>query len=215
MISISVEADVKKVTKDLSSLAYEQVPFGTAFALTSLAKRIRDAETKALSSVFDRPVPFTLGAFGVISARKSTLEAIVFAKDIQAKYLAPSEFGEPQYLGAGKAIRTPVAVQTDASGNLPKDKIKQLLAQPDVFMAKIGNINGIWQRQPKAKFAGKRVVRAGPAIKAAKPKLLIAFTKPKQIKTHLEYRERAEQIVDTYFTADFAAGMERALATAK
>lgn len=215
-VDINIRADIKSITRDLDRLAYQQLPYATALALTGLAKRVQAGETANLTSVFDRPVPFTMKAFGVIAARKDTLTATVFAKDIQAKYLAPSEFGETQYLGAGKKIRTPADIQLNAYGNIPKGKIAQLLARPDVFMATIKGVNGIWQRPtktaPQGAVRGKR--RGGPKP-VDRLTLLLAFTAPKAVKTKLEYHQHAQMIVDQYWQTEFAWAMAQAKATAK
>ena len=67
-IAISVRADVKALSKSLDAFAREQLPFATALTLTGLARRVRDAEVKAMGSVFDHPTPFTLNSVGVKAA---------------------------------------------------------------------------------------------------------------------------------------------------
>jgi hypothetical protein len=208
-IQISVRADVKRLQQSLDRLANTQVPYATALALTAVAKRVQEAEAKALSATFKNPVPFTQRAFRVRPARKSNLTAIVFALPIQAAYLEPSEDGVPQALGKGKRIRTPVDIGVNASGDIPKGTIKRLAGRKDVFVGEVKGVNGVWQRLPSK---GKR---RGNAKQGQRLRLLIAFTRPKQVKTRLNYRQRAQAVIATSFDGEFSVAMKRALATVK
>ncbi len=214
-VTISIRADVKGLQRQLDRLANSQLPFATALALTALAKRVAASETAALSTVFENPTAFTKRAFGVLPARKATLTAVVFAKDIQAAYLAPSEQGTPQYLGKGRRIRTPVNINTNVSGNIPKGSIQRLLARPGVFLGTINGVNGLWQRVGSPKRAGRRTRRIAGNERPHKLRLLVAFTRPKPISTRLEYHQRARAVIAAGFDEEFSVAMRRALATVR
>lgn len=219
-IKISIRADTRALERQLTKLARTQVPFAIALAINAVAKRVVQGETEALSQVFDAPRAFTKSAFtqapsfGGAYATKRSPTAIITAKPLQAAYLAPSEDGTPQSLGQGKKIRTPVNVRTSAGGNIPKDELRRLFAEPDVFLGEVRGVNGIWQRPspPRPKGAPKRRLKSNTT---GRLKLLVAFTRPVQVKTKLGYRERAEMIVQKHFNTDFDAAIAKALASAR
>ncbi|RQR00009.1 hypothetical protein DF025_36735, partial [Burkholderia stagnalis] len=106
--AISVDADVRALTKSLTRLQKDQLPFAISQALTATAKLAQGAEKAALPEVFDRPTPFTINSVAVKGARKSDLEARVFVKDIAAAYLEPYEFGgDHKLIGRGKTWLNP------------------------------------------------------------------------------------------------------------
>lgn len=204
-MQIDISLDVKQATRGLGSAA-RQVPFAAALATTHLAKMVQLSETEALPSVFDRPTPFTMRAFGVSTASKSSPQAEVFAKTIQARYLEPSETGGLQILGKGRAIRKPVDIRTNAYGNIPKGAIARRVPAGQLstkgkrgfFIGKVHGVNGLWQRQPGHKL-----------------KLLIAFSRPQPVSTHLEFQRRARAVVKANFAEVFGAALRRALKTAR
>jgi hypothetical protein len=214
MIEVSVRADLVGLQRSLSALAQTQVPYATATALTALAKRVQAAEKISLSTVFDRPTPFTLGAIGVRAARKDTLQAMVFVRDTAAGYLSPYEFDGPRKLN-GRALLNPKAIGLNRYGNLPKGALAKLKARPDIFIGpvktKAGSINGVWQRPAANAKAGAR--RGGNST--GKLKLLIRFADGKPVPRRLGYRDRAKKIVDGFFKVEFDAAMARAMASAR
>jgi hypothetical protein len=224
-VTIKITTNAKEMRRALSDFARKQVPFAAATALNAVAQKIIAGETEALSEVFDSPKAFTKSAFtqspafGGQYASKRNLTAVVAAKPTQAVYLAPAEFDEPQSLGKGKRIRTPVNVRTGAGGNLAKGAIQRLLARPDVFMGEVHGINGIWQRPkrgiPRGRGYGTKGKHSNIGGSGTTLKLLVAFTRPVKIKTKLGYRERAATIVQKHFDGAFEAALQRALATAK
>jgi hypothetical protein len=207
MFVIDIRADVKRMERTLSALAYKQMPFATAQGLTELAKIVQAGEQEAMTSVFDRPTPFTLKSVGVRAARKDNLQALVYVKDIAAAYLEPYETGGTNKLNS-KALLKPVAAPLNQYGNLSKSKLAQLKAKGNTFIGKVKGkggeiINGVWQRTPAAKG------------KPAGMKLLIRFTDAHPIKQRLDYRPRAEQLVRTNFNRVMGKALGKAIATAR
>lgn len=207
MFVINVRADVKQMERRLSALAYKQMPFATARGLTELAKIVQAGEQEAMTSVFDRPTPFTLKSVGVRAARKDNLQALVYVKDIAAAYLEPYETGGTNKLNS-KALLKPVGAPLNQYGNLSKNKLAQLKAKGSTFVGKVKGkggevINGVWQRTPAAKG------------KPAGIKLLVRFTDAHPIKQRLDYRPRAEQLVRSNFNRVMGKTLGRAIATAR
>lgn len=219
-IRIKVSFDARRMQRGLTDLAKKQIPFAISQAVNAVAQKVIDAETAALDETFDQPRSFTKQAFTMAShfggqrASKRNPVAIIVAKPIQEAYLAPSEFGEPQSLGQGKRVRTPVNIKTGSGGNIPKDAIARLLQEPDVFIGSVNGTNGIWQRPtaPRPKGTPRRKIKSNTT---GRLKLLVAFTRPVRVKTHLRFRERAAEVVGRSIDAEFDRALAKALATAR
>ncbi|MDR3438964.1 hypothetical protein [Telmatospirillum sp.] len=225
LVNISIHADVKHLQRSLDDLSRKQLPFATTLALTGLAKRVQAEETKALGETFDKPSPFTLRAFGVKAAKKSTLTALVFAKDIQAEYLKPFLDGGRQLLRGKRGLPVPVDIRTNQYGNLPKGTIARLKAQPNVFFGAVklkdGRvISGIWQRPAVGTrrdgtrgSKGNTQRRVGGARTGLK--LLVKWSEGVELHQRLGYRERASRIINGFFGVEFSKAMAKAMATAR
>ncbi|WP_321810084.1 hypothetical protein [Burkholderia sp. BCC1985] len=225
MFDISVGDDIARLRRSLTALERDQLPFATAIALTAVAKKAQAAEKDAMPEVFDRPTPFTVNSVAVKGARKSDLEARVFVKDIAAAYLAPYEFGgDHKLLGSGKTWLNPKDKSLlNQYGNFSKTALKRLQARPDVFIGSIKTssgetIGGVWQRPPSVRVTKVRG-RRGAVVRTADPrghlKLLIRFGDARPVRQHLEFGERAFEIVDETFESEFDLAMRQAIATAK
>ncbi len=227
MTSINLNADIGKLTRDLDEFARKQVPFATARTLTTVAQMVTAGERQNIETTFDNPRAFTKNAIGVIAARKNNPVAKVFVKDAQANYLAPSEFNTDQFLGRGKRIRTPADIRTNNSGDIPAGKLKQLLSQNGVFIGHVsglagGNaVSGVWKRAPVKNIGAGRGAKGmkraprGTATQQRKIQLLVAFTKPKPIKTKLEYHALAEKLVKANLVTEFQKALKQAQSTAR
>jgi hypothetical protein len=223
-IEISIRSNIKEVQKSLDAFAYQQLPFATSNALTALAKEVKDdGFVKALTDTLDRPTPFTLNSAGVKPAKKNKQYAEVFVKDIAAGYLKPYEFGGERKLNS-QAVLYPKGVPLNQYGNIPRSKVKSLKGRKDIYVGKIKTksgdvINGVWQRPVSA---ARMVTKKGmprnlpkTANTTGKLKLLIKFGDPQEVKQDLNYRERAQRIVNTRFNAVFGAALAKAMATTK
>ena len=225
MITISVRAEIQAAMRNLSDLEKKQVPFATATMLTALARLAQTAEKQALPKVFDRPTPFTVNSVAVKGARKSSLEAKVFVKDIAAAYLAPFEFGGMHKLvGAGRTWLNPKdRGLLNQYGNFSKSALDRLKARPDVFVGTVHTrsgeaIGGVWQRPAPTKVIqtpGKRATKLRGANKTGHLKLLVRFGDAQPVKQHLEFGMRAESVVKANAGAEFAKALAKAVATAK
>ncbi len=208
---ISVKADIKKLTAQLDGLARKQIPFATAQAINGIAKRAAEAEAKAMTEQLDRPTPFTQRGIGIIRARKGMPYAVLFIKDIQARYLKPEIMGGPQVLGKGgsaKAILQPIAQAVNQYGNIPKGALGRLRNRKDIFVGPVTirgrTVSGVWQRSKAARG------------KAGGLKLLIRFADPKQVKTRYRWGDAVRRTVNSSIVAqEFNAAMTKALATAR
>lgn len=150
------------------NVAERQVPFAAAQALTWTAKDVAGAETNEMSSVFDRPTPFTLNAPYVRPATKQTLQAEVGLKDQAGhRHYLPIEIGggsRPQKgfermlqrIGVMRADEVAVPALgaiTDAYGNMSRGQIVKILSQLRAFYAAGYDANATNSRRSKAKRA--------------------------------------------------------------
>ncbi|MFL9999013.1 hypothetical protein PQR34_47435 [Paraburkholderia sediminicola] len=220
MLQISVKSNVDAVSRRLSALAYKQLPFAEARAVTALAKLAAVAEKAAIPEVFDNPIPFTVNSVAMQAARKDMPVARVYIRDKAAQYLAPYEFGGVQFLGGKPADLVPVAAAANRYGNLPRGTIRKYMNRPDVFLGPVktahDEVYGLWQR-PAAQYANKMrgKARGLMANTTGKLKLLVAFHKPVQTKKRLEFGTRAQAIASANFNRVFGAELAKAIATAR
>lgn len=214
-VSLRVRIDAKEVSRAFERLAREQIPFATKLALDGLAQKVADAETAALSSVFDKATPFTLKAFGIQKATKSVPYAVVFAKDRQDKYLAPYEDGGRQFLGSKRALLNPKDIKLNQYRNIPKGALARLKGRKDIFIGamptKSGMVGGVWQRLPVPKLP--RGTHGPPA--PHRFKLLIRWGDPQPVPAKLHFGDRARRTVGANLQGEFAAAMAKAQATAR
>lgn len=234
MLEISITSNVKEISKSLSDLAYRELPFATARALTELAREVQAAERFAMQSVFDRPKPFTLNSVRIFGATKDTLTAGVFVMDKAADYLSPFESGGQHFIapGRGDNLLGPVQAKKTQYGGLPRGYVARAKGRKDTFTGVVntrqGPINGLWQRvvhyetidrtgtRHLANNLTGRRVRDGHRLtgkKVSTLKLLVRFVKNKPVKQHLEFEVRADQLVHRRFNAVF--GRELAIAIAR
>ena len=223
MLSISVRADVKGLTRQLSALAQKQIPFATATALTATAKLVAAAEVENMKKVLDKPTPFTLRSVRVKGARKSDPVATVYMQDTAAVYLLPFEFGgRHKLIGKGITWLNPKDKSLlNQYGNLPKSKLNALKNRPDVFVGTVKTkdgktIDGVWQRptaEPAANAKGKVKLKAKTNY-SGKLKLLIRFGDALEVKDQLHWRTLAQKTVGAVFKEEFTKALAAALATA-
>lgn len=231
MLTLNVKTNIDQFQRGISALAYKQLPFAVAQALTSIAGRVVAAEQRNEEQVLDRPKPFTKGAMGVIRADKKRMSATVFMKDITAAYLEPYEFGGRNVLNS-KALLKPIDARKDLDqfGNLPRNFIKKLRGRKDIFIGAIktknGTVNGVWQRSvaqgasvPVARLGKNGQLRMGKTKKATNTtgalKLLVKFTDAHAVKQHLDWFGVAKRTVDKSFNAEMGRALARAIATAR
>ncbi len=134
----------------MENLAGDKPAAALADALNHTANQARIALRDEISSVFDRPTPFTLNAVRVLHARPKTLDAAVFVKDEKdgaSKGFAPEDWFKPQVEGgprsskrsedmlrtagilpAGMFVVPGKGARLDRYGNLSRGHMNQILS---------------------------------------------------------------------------------------
>ncbi len=199
--TLNVRNDFRRFSDTLNHFQRTQLPFAAAKALTKVAQEVAAEQTKALETNLDRPVPFTKRAFGVLSARKTSLSATVFAKDIQAGYLQRAELGGTR-LPEKKAVVVPAQARLTGAGNIPKGAVKASIASNRVFIGTIKGKAGVWQRLARSK-------RGQPL------KLLYRFKPRVEYRPQLGYRERLAPLVARSLPGLLGKAMEDAMRSAR
>ena len=218
MIQISVAHDLDKLTRWLDDVQRKQLPFATARALTRTAQDVQAEVPKLLTSVLDKPKPFTLRSTYIRRADKRTfpIQAEVGFKRKQAAYLAALLKGGARALKPseikfrGRQIVPGSAAPIDQYGNVRKTDLLRILRAADnggrgwkggtVFVGKgrSGRLpDGIWQVD-------------GRQIQA-----LFFFTDAQQYEQTIPFLETGRRVVRERFTSNFRDAMRSAVATAR
>lgn len=220
MLDIDIRTNLRELQRGMTLLEVNQIPFATALALTEIAKDVKTEEVSSMDATFDRPTSFTRNSMGVIPAAKAKPYAVVFVRDIAAKYLEPFEFGGRHDLGRKQGLLTPVGQPTNAYGNLSQGTVARLKGRQNVYVGAIETkngktIRGIWERTGvTAKGKTRKRAARGSVFtpEHGRLKLLVRFTDPGEVRQQWHYVERARMVVARSYDARFRAAMARALA---
>ena len=161
-MQIQLKADTKKLTKHLSFIQKQQVPFATTVALNQVAFDARLAVQTALPKKLDRP---TKGLIKSVIVEKSKKKHLIARVGFAGKGFGSSAWSEtPALIMArliaggtrkprGKAILVPIVknIKLNAFGNLPRTKIKTLLGKPARYFSgkPKGRDAGVYERIKK------------------------------------------------------------------
>jgi hypothetical protein len=147
--SISFEADISVLQRELPDWAARRVPSITRNALNDTVEEARFAEIDKIRGVFDRPTPFTQRAPLYRKATKDNLVAEVYVRDTPSggsrppsKFLGPEVRGGPRQhkafelaliragiMRSDEFALPAIGQRRDAYGNLPGSLIVQILSQ--------------------------------------------------------------------------------------
>ena len=154
-MNLSIQADFTQLTKNLTRVQREQVPFAIAQTLNALGDDVARAVTVQMDRYLDRPTPFTKKAyvggrgFKGKRATKRNFEAILIPGDIQAKYLKFQIAGGTR-LPDQKAILVPTKLAPkNKFGNLTRGNRKRMVAGGGNFFSagdREGKTPGIYKR---------------------------------------------------------------------
>lgn len=189
--------------------------------MTSVTRKIQEAQKTVFQQNLENPTPFTINSLGSVGARKNDLNARVFVRDIAASYLEPFEFGGVHKLNS-QALLNPKNIKLNKHGNLTRNKMSQLKAKSDVFIGDIGGVNGVWQRRKtkKIKKGKKRLKRSQNGSRRSRqkmpaPKLLIRFGDALQVNPTLGYMDRADTMAAALMPGELSRAIAEAMRTAK
>ncbi|MBE0158412.1 MULTISPECIES: hypothetical protein [Klebsiella] len=211
-------ATIRDLSRQLKQLQ-KQIPFATAQAMTSVVREIAAAQKVALGRKLESPTPFTVNAVGSSGARKNNLRAKVYVRDIAAEYLEPFEFGGEHKLNS-QALLNPKNIKLNKYGNMPRNKLSQMKAKPNVFVGEVNGVNAVWQRRKPKKSKKKRAKRSAngtrrPKQKQRSPKLLVRFGDALPVTPVLGYMSRSRTMAEALMPGALSRAIAEAIRTAK
>ena len=245
MLSISVQADVARLTRHLREVERKQIPFATAQALTAAATGAKVDVRAAMASIFDRPTAFTLNSIYVQKASKSRLEADIHIKDeggkgtAAGKYLLPEIVGGPRMqkpferrltaAGIGTGYFAPAyGADFDANGNMNRGQIVAILsamnAMNDVAAKGLnGRKRGVRKAEKyfvvngqNAPYKNGNGLRPGIYKRtSALPIPVLWFIPRPTYKAIFPFFELGAASMQRRFPAEFTKALDKALATAR
>lgn len=136
-VELRITSNEKDLKRKMNLFQRKHFPVAAANALNEIARKTANAERAQLQKKLDRPTPFSIRSINFFKAKPNDLSALIFIKDIAAKYLHYPLSGETEVAGNRKLV--PVA---DGKG----------------ILNKFGNITGLKQKSPdraKKKFMTK------------------------------------------------------------
>ncbi|EPV0704784.1 hypothetical protein G3W18_10725 [Klebsiella pneumoniae] len=211
-------ASLRDLSRQLKQLQ-KQIPFATAQAMTSVVRDIAAAQKVALGRKLESPTPFTVNSVGSAGARKNNLRAKVFVRDVAAEYLEPFEFGGEHKLNS-QALLNPKNIKLNKYGNMPRNKLSQLKAKPNVFVGEVNGVDAVWQRRKPKKAKKKRARRSAngtrrPKRKQRAPKLLVRFGDALPVTPVLGYMDRSKAMAEALMPAALSRAIADAIKMAK
>lgn len=162
---IDVRTDFRQVETALD-VAQQQVPFALSRAMNLTGRDVINAERDEMSSVFDRPTPFTLNALRLRPATKQDLVAVVDVRDSDR----PDHFIRPQIHGGARMQKRfeqllvqrgvmkaderavpALGAELDAYGNMSRGQIVRILSQLQAFNLAGSDANATDSKRSRAK----------------------------------------------------------------
>ena len=198
-MNISVNMDVRDVTRWVAKVHKKQIPFAASQALNDTAFQARTDVMDAMAKYLDRPTPWTKRGIRVNRASKRTLRAEVLILDNRWKYLKYQTKGGTRQPN-NKAIAVPVEQRRNKYGNMTRGAVAKLLAKPNVFSGQVNGVPGIYQR------VGGRNPRT---------KLLVYWVPVVEYEARFPFQKIVQQSVKKNFKKNFDRRLAAAIRSAR
>jgi len=167
-VSIKINTNERQVKKELSLFKKKHAPQAMANAINNVGHKVVKAEIAQLTKKLDRPTPFTTKSVVMpkkFQAKPNDLAALVFVKDIAAKYLRYVYEG-----GIEKAKQTSILAPVSSAGGERLNKFGNIIgkrnnkadAPSKIYYAN----NALWKNVGKGK--SKLLAVSKPFIKHRK-----------------------------------------------
>ena len=201
----TLQSDMRKLQQSLTEFQKKQLPFATSVALNQVASLGQKAALRSMSRNLDKPTPFTKRGLRITRSTKTRLMSEVYIQEIQAAYLQYQVEGGTRR-PKSRALIVPVQQRVNQYGNLPRNKVKQLLARNDVFVVHSRNRDG-----------RSRELSSGiyQRMKTGRLKMLVAFETKAKYSKRYPFEASVVDEVNRYLVPVFRQSFARALATAR
>lgn len=236
-MGFNVTSNMDAVMRRFEDVATRQMPFAMSRALNATAQDVRDAEVATMSKVFDRPTPYTLGAFQIRPSTKANLVAVVEQKEQAGRrdYLKREALGGPRQSTALENLlraKLPIAgiltailpadnARLDRYGNWSNGQRNEVLAAVGAMRDSTSNrsARSLKRKKNPSKFF---VPTSGlpPAIYErtgkGQLKVILAFTAAAPVYTpRFPFQRVAQDTAEAVFPAHFALAFTAATSTAR
>jgi hypothetical protein len=209
MAIISIRSDIDRFARTLDDFQRTQLRYATARALTRTAKIAAADIKRQIPSVFTAkgpPVPFTINSVGFThtDSRSKEMRTNVFVKTKQGAYLSIEETGGSVRSGPGHPIITPVNIDVNRYGNIPRGKLKALVAGDPkrYFRGSVRGVYGWWERLPAVHGQRGRL------------RLLAAVRSTAHYRPRFGFQRMIATSVKANLVSSLSAGMAEAMKTA-
>jgi hypothetical protein len=207
-MEVVIKNNIDQVIKGLSRIQRKQVPFATSVAINDTAFGLQKEIKRQMPIKLDRPTPWTVSGVLVRKSKKTDLEAFVYmagARGLPKESADRNQYIKYQVNGGTrhpKKSKIPVPsnnLKLNKYGNMPRNKIKSLIARKDVFVGNVKGIDGIWQRNSKDNGI----------------KLMVGFENNADYRPRLPFNRIGQGYTASKFTPNFQRALARALASAR
>ncbi len=154
-MQIDIRSNIKELTKELTKIQKEQIPFATSKTLNEIAYRAAKQELpKKPDEVFaGGAVNFTKTGFNYKKSTKRNLIASVFINPTRAKYMQFMVQGGARFPDKRAILVSTKHSKLTKQGNLPRHYVRTILSDKQKYFSGIpkgkGNDQdyaGIWER---------------------------------------------------------------------
>lgn len=191
---VTITSDFSKLKQRLTNLQQKQLPFANALALTKTAEAAKRGAIKQMDKDLDRPTPFTRKGITLRKATKKGQSAVIFIKDIQAKYLKYQIEGGSRQAMQGSPVLVPNdSLRLNKYGNIARNRFRSVTAKRTQFVK-----NGIIYKRNK---------------KSIRP--LAGFFKSAEYSKRYKYYERLTNEARVNYPREFDKALKYALRTAR
>lgn len=239
MIKISVKSDIDQTIKKLDDIQKKQVPFATAKALTAVGQKIKQEQIAEMKRAFDRPTTFTLNSMFLKPATKRNQQAVVWLKDWAPKGTPANKYLAPQIYSGQRALKgferllnargilpdgyyavPSRKVRKDASGNMSKGVLNQLLSYSGAQRDRHQNTKQGQRRQQKQKFMllDERDGKPGGIWQLTDDQRMypiLIFVKAPTYKQRFDFYRVADRVYRANIVAEFDKALSDAMRSAR
>lgn len=179
-----------------------QIPFAMALALTRTSQDAQLEVRRGLRARFTIRNNWVERGILYKQARKDNLVASVFSRD---DYMVLQEKGGAKR-PRGSSVAVPMDVRTNKKGIVTKaNRPRPLIAKPDVFVATISGVKGVWQR-----LGARTRKKTGRSLK-----LLYVFKPVVTVAARFGFADTVRRVAKERFPRQLGLAIREALRTAR
>ena len=216
-MQISVQSNIRQVTRFLDDVQKKQIPFAASRALNDIAFKVSRREMPELAQrVFDKgATSFTKRGFKYKKSNKRDLTAIVFIDEQQGEYMKFQVAGGTRFPNKKALLISTDQSKLNRYGNFTQAQLARIINDKQKFFKGIPkgrsgkNYEGIWERYGRAASAtsgGKRI------------RMVARYADKAQYRPLFPFGKHTEKVVFARkggFTDTFNRRLKQALASAK